>query len=136
MPSHLSVEQILSQSSISQDANQYGYSEDEKLLLDEAEQSYNRILDAITNQCINGMTKDTESSSQILQVPCMQDVLPSVGRDNHEILDTRDLSQINFVYNDITFQIYSDPKASNQRSGRTDIQTREAELDTSSQDQE
>jgi hypothetical protein len=38
MPSHLSVEQILSQSSISQNASQYEYNENEKLLLDEAEQ--------------------------------------------------------------------------------------------------
>ena len=52
MPSHLSVEQILSEPSISQNASPYRYSvnEDGKLLLDEAEQSYNRIIDAITKQ--------------------------------------------------------------------------------------
>ena len=63
MPSHLSVEQILSQSSIRQNASQYSYSEDEdeKLLLDEAEQSYNTVVDAITNHCINAMPNDTES---------------------------------------------------------------------------
>ncbi|MGB7661755.1 MAG: hypothetical protein WBL67_03380, partial [Nitrososphaeraceae archaeon] len=71
MPSHFSVEQILSQSSISQNSSQYRYSEDEdeKILLDEAEQSYNRIVNAITNTCINEMPNNTESSSQILQVP-------------------------------------------------------------------
>ena len=55
MPSHLSVEQILSQSSIGQHASQYNGNEDEKLLLDEAEHSYEKMADAITNNCINGM---------------------------------------------------------------------------------
>lgn len=58
--SSLSVEQILSQSSISQ-TSQYSENEDEKFLLDGAEQSYNRIIDAITNNCINGMQNETES---------------------------------------------------------------------------
>jgi hypothetical protein len=48
MPSPLSVEHILSQSSISQNTSRYRYSEDEdkRLIIDEAEQSYNRIIDA------------------------------------------------------------------------------------------
>lgn len=73
MPSHLSVEQILS---ISQNASMYEYNENEgeKWLLDEAEQSYNRIVDAITNHCIDGMPNDVESPSQISQVPDMQGI--------------------------------------------------------------
>lgn len=62
MPSHLSVEQILSESSINQNASPYRYSmnEDEKILFDEGEQSYNKIIDAITNNCINEMQNETE----------------------------------------------------------------------------
>ena len=109
MPSHFSVEQILSQSSNSQ-TSQYRYSEDEneKLLLDEAEQSYNRIANAITNTCINEMPNNTESSSQILQVPDVNDDRLSSVEDTYKILDTRDLSQINLTYNNITFQVYPD----------------------------
>jgi hypothetical protein len=58
IPSHLSVEQILAQSSLSQSASPYEDSEDEKFLLHEAEQSYNRIIDAITINCINGMQNE------------------------------------------------------------------------------
>jgi hypothetical protein len=74
MPSHLSVEQILSQSSVGQNVSQYRNSEDEneRLLLEEAEQSYNRIVDGITNRCINEIPNDTESSSQLLLVPDIQ----------------------------------------------------------------
>lgn len=63
MSSTLSVEQILSKSSISQNASIYGYNEDEdeKRLLDEAEQSYNRIVEAITNNYVNGVPNSTES---------------------------------------------------------------------------
>jgi hypothetical protein len=71
MPSHLSVEKILAQSSISQSARPYEESEDEKFLLQEAEQSYNRIIDAITNNCINGMQNETEPlyhSPQVLDL--------------------------------------------------------------------
>ena len=61
-PSHISVEQILSESSTIQSASRYhiGEIEDESLLLDEAEQLYNRIADAITNNCVNGI-KDITS---------------------------------------------------------------------------
>jgi len=65
MPSYLSVEQILLQSSINQNTSQYRYSENEKLLLDEAEQVYNKIVDAITNSCINKMPNDTGIISEI-----------------------------------------------------------------------
>jgi hypothetical protein len=100
MPSHLSVEQILSDSSDRQDASLYdfGENENEKLLLDEAEQSYNRMVDAITSNCINGIPNDTESPSQILSN--IQDSKLSVG-NSREIFDTKDLSELNFVYNDI-----------------------------------
>jgi hypothetical protein len=91
---------------LSQHASQYNGSEDEKLLLDEAEQSYNRMIDAITNNCINGMQNETGpiyNSPQILDV---NDGLSSVA-DNHKIFDTRNMSQVNFVYNNVTFQVRS-----------------------------
>ena len=92
-PSRLSVEQVLS---ISQNASMHGYNEyeDEKRLLDEAEQSYSRIVDAITNNCINEMPNNTESLSPISQVPDLH----GIGGSS-KIFDTRDLSQVNFVYN-------------------------------------
>gem|GEM_PF-5636363 len=48
MISLLSVEQILSQSSVSENTSRYIYSEDEdeRLIIDETEQSYNRIMNA------------------------------------------------------------------------------------------
>jgi hypothetical protein len=115
--STLSVEQILAESSVNENINQYGYGEDEneKLLLDEAEQCYNKMADAITNSCINRMPNDTESASQILPLPIIQDGLSSTA-GNHEILDTGDLSQLNLVYNNITFKIYPGLEISNERS--------------------
>ena len=41
--------------------------------------------------------------------------MPALRR-NSEILDTADLSQVNFVYNNITFQVYPNPKITNERS--------------------
>src|ERR687897_18545 len=125
IPSHLSVEQIVSESSDSQDAIPCGFGENEieKVLLDEAEQSYNRFVNAVTNNCINKMPSDTKSSSQILPLPIIQD-----GRSNHEILDIGNLSELNFVYNDITLQVFPTLKIPNDRSGRTDILPREDEL--------
>ena len=60
MPSHVSVEQILSESFDSQDASLYafGMDENEKLFLDESEQSYNTIVNAITNYCVNKIPDD------------------------------------------------------------------------------
>ena len=113
MPSHLSLEQILSDSSRSQEPSLYGFSENEieKVLLDEAEQSYNRFVNAVTNNCINKMPSDSRSPSQVLSLPIIQD-----GRGNHEILDTGNLSEVNFVYNDITFQIYPGCELTNKRT--------------------
>jgi hypothetical protein len=127
MSSSLSVEQILSRTSISQNVNQYRYNEheDEKLLLDEAEQLYNRIVDAITNHCIDGMPNDAESPSQISQVPDVQ----GIGGSS-KIFDTRDLSQVNFVYNNITFQVHPGPKISNESYSGTDVMPGEDESDT------
>ena len=64
-PSHISVEQILSESSTIQSASRYhiGEIEDESLLLDEAEQLYNRIVDTITNNCVNGIEDITSRVS-------------------------------------------------------------------------
>ncbi|MGH9978777.1 MAG: hypothetical protein ACRD8Z_23530, partial [Nitrososphaeraceae archaeon] len=111
MPSHLSVEQTLSQSHVSQNLSRYGYSEneDEKLLLDDAEQAYNSMIDSIANRCINEMPNDTESLSPVLPLPIIQDDLSSVA-GNDVILDTGELSHVNFVYNDITFQVYPNLK--------------------------
>ena len=88
MPSTSSVEQILSQSHVSQNPSRYGYSEkeDEKLLLDVAEQAYNSIIDAIANHCINEVPNDTKSLSPVLQLPIIQE-----EENNHEIMDTRGL---------------------------------------------
>ena len=134
MPSPSSVEQILSQSHVSQNPSRYGYgeNEDEKLLLEDAEQVYNSMIDAIANRCINEVPNDTESLSPVLQLPIIQD-----EGSNHEIMDTRDLSQVDFVYNDITFQVYPTLKITNERSSRTDMLPSEDELDnTSYRDQE
>jgi transcription termination factor NusB len=119
MLSHLSVEQILSESSNSQDASLYGFGEDEneKLLLDEAVHSFNRIVNAITNNCINKMSSDTKSPSQI---PDIQGGLLLV-KDSRKIFDTRELSQINLVYNDITLQINSDTIFSCEQSSKDEL---------------
>src|ERR687892_800735 len=134
MPSPSSVEQILSQSRVSQNQSKYGYSEneDEKLLLDESEQAYNSVMDAIANRCINEVPNDTKSLSPVLQLPIIQD-----EESNHEIMDTRDSSQVDFVYNDITFQVYPTLKITNERSSSTDMLSIEDDLDNNSyRDQE
>ncbi|HYZ60424.1 MAG TPA: hypothetical protein VE544_12265 [Nitrososphaeraceae archaeon] len=110
----------------------YGYDDEEedaiaKLLLDETEQLFNRLVDTVTNRCINWMPNDKESSSQILPLPIIQD-----GRSNHEDLDTRNLSELNFVYNDITLQVFPTLKISNDQSSRTDTLPGEDELDNTS----
>ena len=111
MPPHLSVEQILAQSSISQSGKPYEDSEDEKFLLHEAEQSYNRIIDAITSNCINGMPNNAESSSQILRASHEQDI-----GSNREIFDTVDLSGVDLAYNNIEFNVYPAFKITNEKS--------------------
>jgi hypothetical protein len=71
MSSPLSVEQLLLQPSYnSQSLSPHGYNETEKLLLDEAEQIYNNIVNAISNRCIDETTKmpnDTELSHEIFR---------------------------------------------------------------------
>ena len=89
------------------------------MLLDEAEQLYNRIMNAITNICINKMPSDTKSPSQI---PDIQDGL-SLVRDSRKIFDTRELSQISLGYNNITFQVYPGPKITNVMSGEDESDT-------------
>jgi len=118
-----------SEPSDSQDANLYAFGEDEKLLLDEAEQSYNKIADSIANKCINEIHTD----AQTLQVPDTQDGLSSIekGGGNDKIFDTRDLSRVKLVYNKITFQVCSG-SLTNDRSSRTDGRSREDKLDISS----
>jgi hypothetical protein len=109
----------------------YEYTDEEdaiaKLLFIEAEQSFNRLVDAVTKRCINRIPNDKESSPQILPLPIIQD-----GRSNHEILDTRNLSELGFVYNDITLQVLPTLKIPNDSSNRTGILPREDELDNTS----
>jgi hypothetical protein len=59
----LSVEQIISQPRVSQIPSSPGNAEDEKLLIDDAEEAYNSMMDAITNRCINEVPNDAESLS-------------------------------------------------------------------------
>ena len=64
----LSVEQLLSQSSISEnqsDPTQFAHNNDslENLILYEAEQCYNRIVEAYVDKCTNDIPYDAESSS-------------------------------------------------------------------------
>ncbi|MGH9974951.1 MAG: hypothetical protein ACRD8Z_03825, partial [Nitrososphaeraceae archaeon] len=118
MSSPLSVEQILSQSHVSQNPsrNRYGENEDERLLLDDAEQAYNSMMDVIVNRCINEVPNDTTSLSPVLPLPIIQaDPSPVAGND--VILDSGELSHINFVYNNITFQVYPEPKEKSDGSG-------------------
>jgi hypothetical protein len=46
----------------------------------------------------------------------LKDSLSPTG-DRHKILDTRDLSQVRLVYNNITFQVYPEPKEKSNGSG-------------------
>jgi len=128
----LSVEQIvplseaISASSISPH-ELYRYEGEDaiaKLLLDEAEQLFNRLVDAVTNRCINWIPSDKESSSQILPLPIIQ--------DGGSKMDARNLSGLNFVYNDITLQMFPTLKISNDRSNRIDTLPMEDELDNTS----
>ena len=69
----LSVEQLLSQSSISEnqsDPTQFAHNNDSlgNLILNEAEQCYNRIVEAYAGKCINDISYDAESSS-LYKVP-------------------------------------------------------------------
>jgi len=90
------------------------------------------MVDAITSNCINDMPNDTESASQILSD--IQDSKLSVGH-SREIFDTKDLSELNFVFNDITLQVFPTLKIPNDPKGKT--LPREDELDyTSFLDQE
>jgi hypothetical protein len=121
----LSAEQVLLAISSSSSSHElFGYDGEEyaiaRLLLDEADQLFNRFVDAVTKRCINWIPNDKESSSQILPLPIIQD-----GRSNQGVLDTKNLSELNFVYNDITLQVFPTLKISNDRSSRTDTLPRE-----------
>jgi hypothetical protein len=62
-----------------QDVSECGYNEDalEKILLDEAEQIYSKLIDNIAGKCINEIPNDTKLSSQIFSVPDICDGLSS-----------------------------------------------------------
>jgi hypothetical protein len=108
-----SVEQILLLSKPSPSSiipyEQHGYTDEEdpisELLLDEAEQLFNRLVDAVTNSCVDRMYNDTESSAQPSRTPDIQNGLLTV-ENTSKIFDTRNLTEINLVYNDVTFQVY------------------------------
>ena len=87
----LSVEQLLSQSSISEnqsDPTQFAHNNDslENLILDEAEQCYNRIVEAYVGKCTNDIPYDAESSSSLYEVPYRTQHEMSVdnGYSDHE----------------------------------------------------
>jgi hypothetical protein len=137
MPSTLSEVRSLSQSSISQNeqSSHYEYNEDpvEKLLLDEAEQLYNKIVEAYANKCINEITNDTESSSQtsqILQVPDVQHGLSTdEGYHTSANASLGEIS-INSVLNDFALQICHSLNITNERNSGTAVRLREDESDT------
>ena len=86
----LSVEQLLSQSSISEnqsDPTQFAHNNDslENLILDEAEQCYNRIVEAYVGKCTNDTPYDASSSS-LYEVPYRTQHEMSVdnGYSDHE----------------------------------------------------
>jgi hypothetical protein len=76
----LTVEQLLSQPSIDED-QPYTFNKDslENLILDEAEQCYNRLVEAYAAKCINDIQHDVESSS-IHEVPFIQNEIPEDNR--------------------------------------------------------
>jgi hypothetical protein len=61
------------------------------------------------------MQYETEPLYHLPQVPGVNDGLSSVA-GNHKIFDTRNLSQVNFVYNNVTFQVCSNSKITNEKS--------------------
>ena len=86
----LSVERLLSQSSISEnqsDPTQFAHNNDslEILILDEAEQCYNRIVEAYVGKCTNDIPSDADSSS-LYEVPYSTQHEMSVdnGYSDHE----------------------------------------------------
>ncbi|MGA7370344.1 MAG: hypothetical protein WBX01_14545 [Nitrososphaeraceae archaeon] len=76
------------------------------------------------------MPNDTESLSPVLPLPVIQDDLYSVA-GNDVILDSGKLSHVNFVYNDITLQVFPTFKIPNNRSNRTDTPPMDDEPDIS-----
>jgi hypothetical protein len=112
----LSVEQIMSQPHMSQSLSSHGYAEDEdeKLLLDDAEEVYNSMMDAIANRCINevpNIPNDTGLPFETFQVGGIQGI-----ENKNEIFDTKDLSEINLSYNNITIHVYPFPKITNGKN--------------------
>jgi hypothetical protein len=63
-----------------------------------------------------------------IQVLDVNDGLSSVA-ENHKIFDTRNLSQVNFVYNNVTFQVYSNSKITNKKSTYNEMDDRLKEIE-------
>ena len=85
LPNTFSVEKILTELSISQNEqhpNSFGYNKDslEKLLLDEAEPFYIRIVEAFVGKCISEITIDSKPSSDVLPTSDIQDGLSTDRR--------------------------------------------------------
>ena len=77
------------------------------------------------------MQNETEPLYHSPQVPDVNDGLSSVA-GNHKIFDTRNLSQVNFVYNNVTFQVYSNSKITNEKSTYNEMDDRLREKNLSS----
>jgi predicted transcriptional regulator len=81
---NLSVEQLLSKSPIIEnqsDPARFSYSNDslENLIMEEAEQCYNRLVEAYADKCINDIPYDAESLAPAYNVPSIQH---EMSRDN------------------------------------------------------
>ena len=69
------------------------------------------------------MQNETEPLYHSPQVLDVNDNLSSVA-GNHKIFDTRNLSQVNFVYNNVTFQVCSNSKITNEKSTYNEMDDR------------
>jgi hypothetical protein len=106
----LSVEQIILHSSINQNEqylNYLGNNEDslEKLVLDEAEQLFNRIVIALTSKCMNEIDVDAKSIAHVSQLSNMLSnpstyIIPEVSEDKISI-DMKDNNNNNNNYDDM-----------------------------------
>lgn len=123
----LSVEQLLLQCLISQNEqhpNQFGYNEDslERLLLDEAEQSYNRFAEVLTGKCMNDITNDTESLTLMSQLPARQ---PTPSTSTIPDTSEGEISIRPAIMNNFALEICRhNSNIANEPSSGTDVQLR------------
>jgi predicted transcriptional regulator len=116
-----------------QDLGKCGYNDDapEKILLDEAEQIYSKLINNFINWCINEITNDTKSSSQILQITDTQEGL-STDKVSHTNLNTPEGEvSISTIINNHALQICRHScDITNERSRGTDVMLSDDETDT------